>query len=355
MTERFWKDKRVLVTGHTGFKGSWISHWLLDQGARVSGYALSPPTEPAMFDLLRLGERMSSHIGDVRDLDDVKQAVKHFEPEFVIHMAAQSLVLESYTDPAATFATNVLGTVNLFEAVRHSDSVRSVVNVTSDKCYENREWLWGYRESEPMGGHDPYSCSKGAAELVTASYQRSFFEDADIRLASARAGNVIGGGDWAENRLVPDLNRGLMAGETIIIRNPGAIRPWQHVLEPLSGYLQLAERLHSSEGTNFVGGWNFGPYESDVKTVEWIAQSLCNAWGEGADWRLDVPSGVSPHEANYLKLDCSKARAELNWRPRLTVEEALQWIVEWNQAYVAGADMLEVTSRQIERYEETQA
>jgi CDP-glucose 4,6-dehydratase len=294
---------------------------------------------------------MTSHIGDVRDSDNLARVVKAIEPEIVIHMAAQSLVLDSYADPAATFATNVMGSVHLFDAIRGVDSVRAVVNVTSDKCYENREWAWGYRENEPMGGYDPYSCSKGAAELVTASYRRSFLADAGINLASARAGNVIGGGDWAANRLVPDLNRGLMAGETIIIRNPGAIRPWQHVLEPLSGYLLLAERLCEPGGQALADGWNFGPYESDVQSVEWIADFLCSAWGDGASWRLEGDAGAAPHEAHYLKLDCSKARSELGWRPRLDLKEALQWIVEWTRSYVAGDDMIGITSGQIQRFE----
>ncbi len=352
MTANFWKDKSVLVTGHTGFKGSWICQWLVDLGAKVSGYALAPPTSPALFDLLRLRERMSSHIGDVRDLENLARVVKAIEPEIVIHMAAQSLVLDSYEDPAATYATNVLGTVHLFEAIRRVDSVGAVVNVTSDKCYENREWTWGYRENEPMGGFDPYSCSKGAAELVTASYRRSFFADAGIHLASARAGNVIGGGDWAANRLIPDLTRGLMAGETIVIRNPGAIRPWQHVLEPLSGYLLLAERLCGPDGASAADGWNFGPYESDVKSVAWIADYLCNAWGDGANWRLETEEGEAPHEAHYLKLDCSKARSGLGWHPRLNLETALEWIVQWTRSYVAGADMVDITTGQIERFRE---
>jgi len=352
MTASFWKGRSVLVTGHTGFKGSWICQWLVGLGAKVSGYALTPPTSPALFDLLRLDERMLSHIGDVRDLQALTEVLKAVEPEIVIHMAAQSLVLESYDDPAGTYATNVLGTVHLFEAIRRIDSVRAVVNVTSDKCYENREWAWGYREHEPMGGHDPYSCSKGAAELVTASYRRSFFAESGINLASARAGNVIGGGDWATNRLVPDLNRGLMAGETIVIRNPRAIRPWQHVLEPLSGYLLLAERLCALEGESLADGWNFGPYESDVKTVEWIADYLCNAWGDGASWRLETEQGVAPHEAHYLKLDCSKARSELGWRPRLDLPEALGWIVEWTRSHAAGDDMIGITTAQIERFEQ---
>lgn len=355
MTASFWKDRSVLVTGHTGFKGAWLCQWLVGLGAKVSGYALPPPTSPALFDLLRLDERMASHIGDVRDPEALAAVVKAVEPEIVIHMAAQSLVLESYADPAATYATNVLGTVHLFEAIRRVGSVKAVVNVTSDKCYENREWAWGYRENEPMGGHDPYSCSKGAAELVTASYRRSFFADAGIHLASGRAGNVIGGGDWAANRLVPDLARGLMAGETIVIRNPSAIRPWQHVLEPLSGYLLLAERLCGPDGADLADGWNFGPYESDVKPVAWIADCLCEAWGDGASWRLETEAGVAPHEAHYLKLDCSKARGELDWRPRLDLKGALQWIVAWTRSYAAGDDMIDVTSGQIERFQEVRS
>lgn len=337
----FWSGKRVFLTGHTGFKGSWLCLWLQSLGAEVTGYALEPPTNPSLFEVARVGEGMRSIIADIRDLPTLQQALREAQPEIVIHLAAQPLVRYSYQNPVETYATNVMGAVHLLEAVRHTPSVRAVVNVTSDKCYENREWVWGYREHEPMGGYDPYSSSKGCAELVTAAWRRSFFPPADyarhgVALASARAGNVIGGGDWAADRLVPDLIAAFAAGRPAVIRNPPAIRPWQHVLEPLSGYLRLAEKLYY-EGAAFAEGWNFGPDEADAQPVVWIANRLVELWGEGACWQPD--GGHHPHEAHDLKLDCAKAKARLGWMPRWPLIVALRRIVAWQRALQAGEDM----------------
>ena len=337
MTPGFWRGKRVFLTGHTGFKGSWLSLWLQALEAEVHGYALAPSTTPDLFTLARVGEGLaSSTIADVRDADALRAAMQAAQPELVIHMAAQPLVRHSYVDPAGTFATNVMGVVHLLEAVRAVASVRAVVNVTTDKCYENREWAWGYRESEPMGGHDPYSSSKGCAELVTSAYRRSFLAQADVALASARAGNVIGGGDWSEDRLIPDMLKAFGKGEPVVIRNPGAVRPWQHVLEPLSGYLTLAEGLHA-RGQEFAEGWNFGPADDDARPVRWIADRLVALWGDGARWEHD--GSAQPHEAHLLKLDCSKARQRLGWRPQWALADTLGRIVRWQRAASSGADM----------------
>jgi CDP-glucose 4,6-dehydratase len=346
----FWSSRRVLVTGHTGFKGAWLSLWLERMGADVTGLAAGVPTTPSLHELARIGEGVRSVEADVRDHDAVAAAVLAHRPEVVIHMAAQPLVRRSFRDPRATYETNVMGTVNVLEAVRRSDDVRAVVNVTSDKCYENREWEWAYREDEPKGGHDPYSSSKGCAELVAAAYRRSFFApDSDgPRLASARAGNVIGGGDWGEDRLVPDLMRAALAGEPVEIRNPGAIRPWQHVLNPLSGYLLLAERLWDSADVD--EGWNFGPAEEDARPVSWIAERIASLWPD--ELRLEIaPAGDGLHEARYLKLDSARARARLGWRPRWDLSDALASIVAWYEALRAGEDMREVTLGQIEAFE----
>jgi CDP-glucose 4,6-dehydratase len=349
----FWKGKRVFITGHTGFKGSWLAIWLQFLGARVSGYALEPPTEPSLFRLVNLEDQVTSVIGDVRDRDCLTASLLADQPDIVIHMAAQPLVRDSYQLPVETYATNVMGTVHLLEAVRRASSVRAVVNVTTDKCYENREWPWGYRENEAMGGYDPYSSSKGCAELVTAAYRTSFFNPADyqhhgVALASARAGNVIGGGDWAKDRLICDCLRALEKGEEILIRNPRAIRPWQHVLEPLSGYLLLAQRLYE-QGPEFAEGWNFGPEDADSKSVEWIVQRLCASWGGQARYRVESAPGL--HEATYLKLDCSKARARLGWEPRWDLAQALDSTHEWTLAYLAGESMHHVCLRQIVAYQ----
>lgn len=343
----FWAGKRVFLTGHTGFKGSWLALWLQRMGAKVTGFALSPPTHPALFDVARVAAGMTSIIGDIRDAEALRMALVDADPEIVIHMAAQPLVRASYDDPVGTYATNVMGTVNLLEAVRQVDAVRACVVVTTDKCYENREWVWGYREDEAMGGHDPYSNSKGCAELVTSAYRRSFFAgDQGPAIASARAGNVIGGGDWAVDRLVPDILRAVGTGAAVPVRNPLAIRPWQHVLEPLSGYLVLAQALwhdrHAAEA------WNFGPRDEDARPVQWIVERMCAAWGDGADWARD--ESVQPHEARYLKLDISKAQARLGWHPRWTLAEALDRIVAWHRAWLSGADMHEYCHAELARF-----
>lgn len=349
----FWNNKKVFLTGHTGFKGSWLCLWLSRLGARVTGYALAPPTEPSLFNLARVGELVDSRIADIRDAECLTRTMDEVCPEIVIHMAAQPLVRDSYKIPAETYATNVMGTVHLFEAVRGCSSVKAVVNVTTDKCYENREWVWSYRENEPMGGFDPYSNSKACSELITSAYRSSFFNPArysehGVGLGSARAGNVIGGGDWAADRLIPDCIRALLTGETVPIRNPHAIRPWQHVLEPLSGYLLLARRLYEA-GPEYAEGWNFGPADDDARPVEWIVQRLCSQWGRGATYGIDA--GDHPHEAHYLKLDCSKARMRLGWQPAWSLTTALEAIVEWVSAYNSGEDVRMISLKQIERYE----
>jgi CDP-glucose 4,6-dehydratase len=344
----FWRGKTVLVTGHTGFKGSWLCLLLQQMDAKVVGYALSPPTQPSLFEIANVSDGMVSHIGDVRDGDKLKQVFSKHQPEIVLHLAAQALVRHSYVDPVETYSTNVMGTVNLLEALRQTESVRSVVNVTTDKCYENREWVWGYRENEAMGGHDPYSNSKGCSELVTAAYRNSFFHrPGSPAVASARAGNVIGGGDWARDRLIPDMVRAISEGMPVKIRSPHAIRPWQHVMEPLSGYLVLAERLHQ-DGTDFAEGWNFGPKDDDTRTVSWIVEQLTREWGDGASWSLD--QGEHPHEAHYLKLDCSKAAMRLGWWPRWQLQSAIRHIAAWHKAHLAGENMREITLSQIDNY-----
>jgi CDP-glucose 4,6-dehydratase len=353
ITEQFWRGKRVFITGHTGFKGSWLSLWLHSLGAKVSGYALTPPTEPSLYVLAGVDRLVNSTIADVRDAAALQQALLEADPEIVIHMAAQPLVRESYRTPVETYAVNVMGTVHLLEAIRQCRKVKAVVNVTTDKCYENREWHWGYRENEAMGGYDPYSSSKGCSELVTAAYRNSFFNPADhaahgVALATARAGNVIGGGDWANDRLICDCVRALLQGEDILIRNPHSIRPWQHVLEPLSGYLLLAQKLYEV-GVDYAQGWNFGPNDSDAKPVEWIVQQLCKSWGQGASYRLD--QGDHPHEATYLKLDCSKAKTQLGWKPHWNLQQALGSIVEWTQGYQHGADLKALCLQQIAAYQ----
>lgn len=300
-----------------------------------------------MFELAEVGSSMRSVIGDVRDLTALVGLMQDAQPEVVLHLAAQPLVRRSFLEPVDTFATNVMGTAHVLEAVRSTPSVRSVVVVTSDKCYENQEWAWGYREHEPMGGFDPYSSSKGCAELVTAAYRRSFMHDRDVRVATGRAGNVIGGGDWAEDRLIPDMIRSWTAGRSVSIRSPQSVRPWQHVLEPLHGYLMLADRLLADPSA--AEGWNFGPADSDARPVRWIVERLGEVWGDGAQWELDP--GPHPHEAHHLKLDCSKAKVELGWTPRLDLGEALDWTVEWYRVWSAGGDVRAITDAQIARYE----
>ena len=346
----FWRSKRILVTGHTGFKGSWLSLWLQSMGAVLRGISLEPPTEPALFSVARVAEGMEHRIVDIRDFAAVKSQIDEFQPEIIIHMAAQPLVRLSYHEPIETYATNVMGTVHLLEAARHARSVRSIVNITTDKCYENREWVWGYREEEPMGGHDPYSSSKGCAELVSSAYRKSFLKDAGIALATARAGNVIGGGDWALDRLIPDVLRALQNNQPVLVRNPHAIRPWQHVLEPLSGYLLLAERLYEN-GQSDAEGWNFGPRDEDAQNVQYIVERICERWGEDASWTLQP--GEHPHEANFLKLDISKAGQRLKWSPRWSLETALHNTTEWHRAWLRGQDMKTFCLNQISQYRAT--
>jgi CDP-glucose 4,6-dehydratase len=353
MTPDFWRSKRVFLTGHTGFKGSWLALWLQSLGADVTGYALQPPTDPSLFDTARVGEGMKSVIADIRDMPALQHALLDARPEIVIHMAAQPLVRLSYQNPVETYATNVMGTVHLLEAVRQTPGVKAVVNITTDKCYENREWVWGYRENEPMGGYDPYSNSKGCAELVSAAFRSSFFNSSayaqhGVAIATVRAGNVIGGGDWAQDRLIPDILAAFEVSQPARIRNPHAIRPWQHVLEPLRGYLNLAERLYQ-HGPDYAEGWNFGPNDEDAKPVGWIVEQMAALWGPGATWQVDA--GEHPHEAAYLKLDISKARSRLNWHPALSLKQALQLIVDWSQARSSGVDMQQFTSAQIKSYQ----
>ncbi len=347
-----YRGKRVLITGHTGFKGSWLSLLLNELGADLYGFALEPPTSPSLYKEAKIDELVTSYIGDVRDLDYLTKVIQEVQPEIVFHMAAQPLVRESYKIPVETYSTNVMGTVHLLEACRSTSSVKAILNVTTDKCYENKEWHWGYRENEPMGGYDPYSNSKGCSELITSAYRNSFFNPSEyqnhgVAVATARAGNVIGGGDWAEDRLIPDFIRAISKGEKVRIRSPFSIRPWQHVLEPLSGYLRLAELLYT-EGPKFAQAWNFGPYDHDARNVEWITKTICEFWGDEASFEIDKKP--QPHEANYLKLDCSKANAELNWFPKWDIQTTLKSIVDWNKAYLNNEDIREVTKRQIHQY-----
>lgn len=348
----FWKGRKVFVTGHTGFKGSWLSLWLHHLGAQVTGYALDPPTQPSLYRLAKVDELMESNIADIRDQAKLGAAMARAKPEIVFHMAAQPLVRDSYKVPVDTYGINVMGTVNILEAVRASSSVRAVVNVTTDKCYENREWIWGYRENEPLGGYDPYSSSKACSELVTAAYRNSYFhssryENHGVGMATARAGNVIGGGDWATDRLIPDCIRAVLSGDRIVIRNPHAIRPWQHVLEPLSGYLMLAQKL-LEDGPGYAEAWNFGPNDADARPVEWLVKEFCAKWGNGASY--EVEKGEHPHEASYLKLDCSKAKARLGWQPRWDLEKTMGSIVEWTKAYRDKNDLRTSCLSQINAY-----
>jgi len=349
----YWKGRRVFLTGHTGFKGSWLSLWLEALGAEVTGYALPPPTEPSLFEQASVANSLRSIFADIRDFDRLKKAIDECRPEVVIHMAAQTVVRRGYEDPIETYSSNVMGTVNLFEALRRLERPCAVVNVTSDKRYHNREWVWAYREDDPLGGQDPYSNSKSCAELVTSSYRDSFFPPVDLEhhgvaLASARAGNVIGGGDWTANQLIPDLMRAFLAGQPCLIRNPSATRPWQFVLEPLRGYLLLAERL-AEDAPRFAAAWNFGPYDEDAQPVSWIADKLAGSWGSQSSWTHD--GSVHPPEAHFLKLDSSKARSYLQWSPALRLNQALEWIVKWYRAFQEGKDLQSLTQAQIEQYE----
>ncbi|WP_372776907.1 CDP-glucose 4,6-dehydratase [Litorivivens sp.] len=345
----FWVGKKVFLTGHTGFKGSWMSLWLQSMGAEVKGFSLDAEGPDSLFELADIAKEMDSVIGDIRDLSAVKKAMTSFNPDIIIHMAAQPLVRLSYLEPVDTYATNVMGTVHVLEAARACTHVKAIVNVTTDKCYENREWVWGYRENEPMGGDDPYSSSKGCSELVTTAYRKSFFNKTDVAsVASARAGNVIGGGDWAKDRLIPDILRAFQKGEPVLIRNPRATRPWQHVLEPLAGYLILAEKLFS-DGKSYSEGWNFGPQDGDVLPVEWILDYMVGKWGEGASWIVD--SSSQPHEAQSLKLDISKSISRLNWHPKWRLPRALDSIVEWHQGWLDHVNIKTLTMDQIAQYQ----
>jgi CDP-glucose 4,6-dehydratase len=347
MNKGFWAKKKVFITGHTGFKGSWLSLWLQSLGADVTGYALAPPTQPSLFNMAEIDKHMTSVTGDIRDYDYLKKTISRNQPEIIIHMAAQSLVRQSYINPVETYATNVMGTVNVLEAARMSDGIRVVIIVTSDKCYENREWPWGYRENEPMGGYDPYASSKGCAELITSAYRNSFFSNDQyskhgVAVASVRAGNVIGGGDWADDRLIPDIC-------PVLIRNPHAIRPWQHVLDPLCGYLYLIEHLWK-DGVKYAEAWNFGPNDDEAKPVSWIVDTMTRLWGDGARWEMDTDS--HPHEAHYLKLDSSKARNQLQWSPKIELSEALNRIIAWYKCYRQGDNMSRITQSEIEYFED---
>lgn len=347
--QEFWLDKRVFVTGHTGFKGSWLSMWLSHLGAKVTGYALPPPTNPSLFELADIDSLIDSVIGDVTDQKSLENSVVSASPEILIHMAAQSLVRYSYQNPIETFATNALGTAHVLDVVRRVPSVRAVVMVTSDKCYQNREWVWGYNEISRLGGDDPYSASKACAELIVASMRESYFsaDNGAPAVASARAGNVIGGGDWATDRLVPDVLRSLLRSEPVLIRNPQATRPWQHVLEPLNGYLMLAEHLYDA-GVEFASAWNFGPASQSEVTVGKIVDQLYELWGADFQWNRDLSDG--PAESTFLKLDASKARAYLGWRPKLDLKTTLGWIVDWTKQYQAGKDMHKASIVDIERF-----
>ena len=356
ITSSFWYKKNVFITGHTGFKGAWLSLWLQSLGANVSGYALPPSTNPNLYDLAEVGGGMASHFGDICDYASLKTALTKFKPEIIFHMAAQALVRKSYEDPVQTYQTNIMGTVYLLEAIRECNSVKAMVNVTSDKCYENREWVWGYRENEAMGGSDPYSSSKACSELVTSAYRKSFFSgDAHSlqgpAIATARAGNVIGGGDWSPDRLVPDLLDSFRKRVPATVRNPMAIRPWQHVLEPLSGYLMLAEALFKN-GNKFGQPFNFGPENLDVKPVSWIADRLTSLWGDGARWIFDEAN--HPHEANFLSLDISMAKSKLKWKPILPISDGLTKVIEWSMAHEVGENMHEFTLGQIKNYQHSQ-
>ena len=344
----FWKGKKVYLTGHTGFKGSWLSLWLQNMGVIVKGYSLEVNTQPALFVQANVASEMESEIGDIRNLEQLTKSMVSFSPDILIHMAAQPLVRLSYQEPVDTYTTNVIGTVNVLEAARKCSDLKAIISVTTDKCYENKEWEWGYRENEPMGGHDPYASSKGCAELVTSAYRRSFFStEHTASLASARAGNVIGGGDWAEDRLIPDILRAFEKSEPVVIRNPLSTRPWQHVLEPLSGYLVLAQELFLN-GDEFAEGWNFGPKDEDCKPVSWILDKMVESWGGNASWSLDKKN--NPHEAGFLKLDCSKAAIRLRWKPKWDLQLTLKSIVDWHQIYSNGGDIKKQCLKEINTY-----
>jgi CDP-glucose 4,6-dehydratase len=347
--QEIWENRKVLVTGHTGFKGSWLAFWLTQLGAKVTGYGLDPLTDPNLFSVLDIDKDIIDHRSDIRDLSALERVIKSDKPGIIVHMAAQSLVRESYKDPVGTYAANVMGTVNLIEAARSCDSVRVILIVTSDKCYENREIDYGYGETDPLGGYDPYSSSKGCAELVTSAFRRSFFEhDSRVAVASARAGNVIGGGDWAADRIIPDAIRAFSGKQRLQVRNPDAVRPWQHVLEPLSGYMILCEKMWD-QPSKFSEGWNFGPEDESVHTVEEITDTVSELWGDHAAW--EKSNGDHPHETNLLKLDITKAKKQLGWTPKWDLDTSLEKIVTWYKSYYNSEDMREITLRQIKEYQ----
>lgn len=349
----FWRNKNVFLTGHTGFKGGWLTLWLTSMGAKVTGFALEPNTSLNLYTVLNINNIIAtSHIADIRNLQTLKSAMIKANPDVLIHMAAQSLVRNSYSHPVETYAINVMGTVHVLEAARSTPSIKATVVVTTDKCYENKEWVWSYRENDPMGGYDPYSNSKGCSELVTSAYRQSFFSSHDSfnSIASARAGNVIGGGDWSEDRLIPDAIKAFEVDEPLLIRNPLSTRPWQHVLEPLSGYLVLAQALYE-HGSIYASGWNFGPRDEDNRSVQEMANLLISNWGSLARWEKD--GAEQPHEANLLRLDCSKARTQLGWFPKWNLEMAIKKIIEWQKAFRSNKNMQEVSLMQICQYMDT--
>jgi CDP-glucose 4,6-dehydratase len=342
----FWQGKRVYLTGHTGFKGSWLSLWLGEVGAVVKGYALNPPTNPSLFEEAKVAEKMESEIGDIRNLEQLSNSMQAFNPDILIHMAAQPLVHLSYKEPIETYDINVMGTAKVLEAARSCPDLKAIVSITTDKCYENKEWVWGYREDEAIGGHDPYSSSKGCAELVTSAYRRSFMQERGVGLATARAGNVIGGGDWADDRLIPDILRAFERENPVVIRNPASTRPWQHVLEPLSGYLVLAQNLYQTP-LDYAEGWNFGPFDEGAKPVDWILTKMVANW-PGSHWKLD--QNAHPHEAGYLKLDISKAKSRLQWQPTWQLEKTLERIVKWHKSWLKKQDMQTICLQEINEY-----
>lgn len=348
MRLNFYKGKRVFLTGHTGFKGTWLSRILILTGADVTGYSLEPPTQPSLFEQTKTESQMKSIIGDIRDGEKLKNAMIETKPDIVLHLAAQPIVRTSYKDPVGTYESNVMGTVNILEAVRACDSVKSFVNVTTDKVYLNREWAWGYRENEELCGYDPYSNSKSCSELVTYSYRNSFFnEENSPAISTARSGNVIGGGDYATDRIIPDCIRAVESGKEIILRNPNSTRPYQHVLECLCGYLTLAQAQYENKA--FEGSYNFGPDDESCVTTGELATLFCESWGEGAVWK-NVSEADAPHEANFLKLDCSKSKSVLGWKPHWGIRTAVQKIVEWEKAVKSGTPAAEITDRQIKEY-----
>ena len=344
----FWRGKKVFLTGHNGFKGSWLSLWLQSMGCIVKGYSLEVNTNPSLFEKANVGDGMECELGDIRNLEQLSKSMQSFNPEILIHMAAQSLVRLSYIDPVDTYSTNVLGTVNVLESARKCLKLRAIVCVTTDKCYENKEWEWGYRENEPLGGHDPYSSSKGCTELVALAYRKSFFSSENTpSLATARAGNVIGGGDWAKDRLIPDILKAFENSKQVVIRNPLSTRPWQHVLEPLSGYLVLAQELYLNRG-DFSEAWNFGPKDEDCRPVSWVLDEMIKNWGHNAKWCID--DKTNPHEASFLKLDCSKSKNRLKWQPKWDLQESLLMIVDWHKRFLNGSDMKKECLKRINNY-----